>query len=590
MTANLLVPTENFAFARGGNHGINNNNDSNNSNNNNDVIAIQVIQPTPNVSPTCSLRSFSVEGPDIISPPQAEGTSSTRSVSSNPPSPSISLPPMSSTPPTSSSLKRKSAGAAGALGGGGGKVDRRVSFSEDSTEEKSSQHQHQYGMTYLQVPGQSGPLQLTAPSTISVEAQMAQTSPQARKRRQTRLMKTGSFCSINSEGDSSSDVVDVVDKHRSSGRQQPSRGDSGDSVEREIMMARMTGNNKRFEPLTDYTEFQGDDCKSDISELFIRGDRRSSDVYAPSSQGTLSEQGSLDSDEAANNTVVIMGKKNKGGGGGGGGKPYNNPEYDEIMLKHHEEEQQLEEETEDEEEEEDEDDDDELAREADDEIDYASSSCSISMTSDCAPANNNNAHHSGSAAAPAASGPNHSQITVPVTIEHPPPELRVDCLLESEAGGGGGASALPSCSSSSTAATTVVATLGTNNKRGLTRQETGHTDSGLETEDILPAPVAQEQQPQQQQPPQQHQGQNLLEEQFLLGEVDPETGLRMVLVRDIGVQVYGDSPSLNSTRRIPQGQQLEHKNFQTSPSPPSAASAASKSNRDETSFQPEVLF
>ena len=58
-------------------------------------------------------------------------------------------------------------------------------------------------MTYLTVPGQTGAV-VTVPAVapqLSPEAKRAQTSAQARKRRATRLMKVGSFCSITSEGD-----------------------------------------------------------------------------------------------------------------------------------------------------------------------------------------------------------------------------------------------------------------------------------------------------------------------------------------------------------------------------------------------------
>jgi hypothetical protein len=93
-----------------------------------------------------------------------------------------------------------------------GKVQRRVSFSEEEIERQSAEWQKQKAakaplrqntlpttMSYLTVPGQPT-VTLIAPA-LTVEAIAAQTSVQARKRRSTRLMKAGSFCSISSEGD-----------------------------------------------------------------------------------------------------------------------------------------------------------------------------------------------------------------------------------------------------------------------------------------------------------------------------------------------------------------------------------------------------
>ena len=96
------------------------------------------------------------------------------------------------------------------------------------------------------------------------------------------------------------------------------------------------------------------------------------------------------------------------------------------------------------------------------------------------------------------------------------------------------------------------------------RQDTLHTDSGLDTEEIVPASPPR--------PPEQLVGRPncpksaQADEQrknyqptaaasaipALLGAAGDEDviidGVRMVLVRDIGVQVCGDSPLLNSTR------------------------------------------
>ena len=102
------------------------------------------------------------------------------------------------------------------------------------------------------MPGQ----QLVAPHMTS-EALAAQTSPQARRRRTTRLMKTGSFCSITSEGDGDifSDEVcgSCVGTSPASIISQP-RGS--------------TSSSGKFDPLSDYSEWQNEDTRSDISELF----------------------------------------------------------------------------------------------------------------------------------------------------------------------------------------------------------------------------------------------------------------------------------------------------------------------------------
>jgi hypothetical protein len=151
------------------------------------------------------------------------------------------------------------------------------------------------------------------------------------------------------------------------------------------------------------------------------------------------------------------------------------------------------------------------------------------------------------------------QITVPVTIEHPPPEMRGATSLSPP---------LPPPL----------------RPPPIARQETLHTDSGLDTEEIVPAspqreviaapiivPAA---------PPTPvaavvalatvaipaglhtltYLPESYPDYVFLGDEV--VDGVRMVLVRDIGVQVCGDSPSLNLTRRFPRPQQQPEQQLQ----------------------------
>lgn len=110
------------------------------------------------------------------------------------------------------------------------------------------------------------------------------------------------------------------------------------------------------------------------------------------------------------------------------------------------------------------------------------------------------------------------QITVPVTIEHPPPEYRScdnqgDEAGQHQAGGSSGGAA---------------ASLLMSTPSGLVRQETVHTDSGLDTEEIATAS-----------PP--------TSSRTGLEEADV---VKMVLVRDVGIQVCGDSPKLNMTKKF----------------------------------------
>ena len=152
---------------------------------------------------------------------------------------------------------------------------------------------------------------------------------------------------------------------------------------------------------------------------------------------------------------------------------------------------------------------------------YISSSCSISMSSDL-----ESSH----------------QITVPVFIEPAPPEVRFyGDISQPQAGGfSDWREEIPR----------------------LVHQETLHTDSGLDTEEICPAtPTG---------------------GRFSAGTGTESDNLRMVLVRDIGIQCTAESPNLNLHRRSKSaevGEQLE-RHAATSPS----------LNRCAGKFQSELLF
>ena len=145
---------------------------------------------------------------------------------------------------------------------------------------------------------------------------------------------------------------------------------------------------------------------------------------------------------------------------------------------------------------------------------YMSSSCSISMSSD---------HESS------------HQITVPVFIEPAPPEIR---LFGDSSGGGHGGGVLGD-----------YWRLETHGGARLQHQETMHTDSGLDTEEICPAtPTG-----------------GRFSGQLSPGSpgvkradtADTSAGdmVRMVLVRDIGIQCCSESPNLNLHRRSKSAEQ-----------------------------------
>ena len=138
---------------------------------------------------------------------------------------------------------------------------------------------------------------------------------------------------------------------------------------------------------------------------------------------------------------------------------------------------------------------------------YVSSSCSISMSSDM-----ESSH----------------QITVPVFIEPAPPEIRFGEEVPPAEG---------------------FSDFWRDDIPRLVHQETMHTDSGLDTEEICPATPT---------------GGRFSAD--ALSPVSPfnkrsgadEENLRMVLVRDIGIQCCAESPNLNSHRRSQSGENSEH--------------------------------
>lgn len=481
----------------------------------NDVIAIQVIQPTPNISPTLSLKSFSGD----------LGSLGASESSMDPPL--IAQPPHSPT----SSLKRLSPL------GGHSKIDRRVSFSDDSAELDPNTDSDATGrnlhspkpqsnripfMNYLQVPGQQAPLSFVVPQ-LTPEARIAQTSPQARKRRSTRLLKTSSFCSINSEGDGDifGPTGELKMPEQVKLRKHSSSCDGGEDCNSNHNKSVQANNHPKssLDPLSDYTEFH-DDCRSDISELFGSKSDIGSMPGSPrelKNQGTFSDQeGSIkslsidqedlcyeapqhlslqsmeDDERTAESsdapTVVAKGHKNQVKSG----PPFNNPEYDAIMQHQMAT----------------------LTNEGDDDEICASSSCSISMGSE--------------------NGETSHQITVPVTIEHPPPEMR--CCSPTE-GNPTSEEVHPFGSSTSQTASSLGAMVSFSSGHNLARQETLHTDSSLDTEEIVPASPSSMP--------------NLTTSTTTVKKAPDDTPMtmRMVLVRDIGVQVCGDSPNLNMTRK-----------------------------------------
>ena len=164
---------------------------------------------------------------------------------------------------------------------------------------------------------------------------------------------------------------------------------------------------------------------------------------------------------------------------------------------------------------------------------YISSSCSISMSSDI-----ESSH----------------QITVPVFIEPAPPEIRFyGDLGQPQAGG---------------------LSQWREEMPRLVHQETLHTDSGLDTEEICPATPT---------------GGRFSGGSLLASPANKRTdtatategdNLRLVLVRDIGIQCSAESPQLSLTRRSKSAEVGDHLEKQGAASPGLCAGK----------FQSELLF
>jgi hypothetical protein len=179
---------------------------------------------------------------------------------------------------------------------------------------------------------------------------------------------------------------------------------------------------------------------------------------------------------------------------------------------------------------------------------YISSSCSISMSSE-----------------PESS----HQITVPVFIEPAPPEIRF--LFEDEENGGGGSKADNNTGGGAVDSHRQYTTGATADGGGgpgeeddmsgllllggghgpasrLVHQETMHTDSGLDTEDICPASPTNSRYSRSASPSPMKGG---VVGHLATGEEEEEEQqhLRLVLVRDIGIQCCAESPNLSSNRR-----------------------------------------
>ena len=293
---------------------------------------------------------------------------------------------------------------------------------------------------------------------LTSEAVAAQTSPQARRRRSTRLMKTGSFCSITSEGDG-----DIF------GEDPPQpRGSTTSSC--------------KFDPLSEYSELHNDDAQSDISDLFAKASSATSEQQPPSNnalnaQGTLSETGSIEdiTYEVPTPTHAVA---------------------EVVRIT-------------------------EAALASED-----ASSCSLSIGSD---------------------DNNQLQIfTVPVTIEHPPPEMR----------------------------------------RPPRTVEAG-------CQQATPASIAHHMRPSSEPSGQRAEDKTEVVEAMAAAGLESslEPGMRMVLVRDIGIQVSGDSPDLNSTRKLkPSHHHHHHKPASSAASEAAGVVGSRQQDSLAEKFPAEILF
>ena len=475
------------------------------------AIDINVIQATPNISPSCSLKSFSV---DSASAPSADAiiTAIENEVTLQQQQQQTTATTAMSPSPTTNSK---------------GKVQRRVSFSEEEIEKQSSEWQKQKAakaaplrqntlpttMSYLTVPGQPT-VTLIAPA-LTVEAIAAQTSVQARKRRATRLMKAGSFCSITSEGDG-----DIFAGSRDSDHVELAITEGEEGV---VIVEKLP--RKTIDPLlSDYSEFYDND-KSDISDLFekpagpsrLRGQRTLSEEY-----GSIRSL-SIDND---NDELVPP------------------PKFIGVVQP---------------------------GRSVDEDDDiYASSSCSISIESDCEP------------------GRGH-QITVPVTIEPPPPEMRLACANNSSTNSSSSHVRRDHHHHAKKDSHKVCQIHHHSTKTGNGKAQ----DSMEEIKRVSPAGFqAAEALPSRPEADKDEAGPDAT------SSSDAASGMRMVLVRDIGVQVSGDSPNLNLHRRthkrqqqLQQQQQQQHLHqHQHHAGAAGAAAAAQRQDSLAEKFPAEILF
>ena len=267
---------------------------------------------------------------------------------------------------------------------------------------------------------------------LSTEAVAAQTSPQARRRRATRLLKTGSFCSITSEGDG--DIFGDVEPSDEPHQRRPASSSaspeecallSAAGGRSSISTVGSSGGVQRADPLSDYSELHSDGC-SDISDLFRKNAQES-------------EAGMSFEDISCEEVPTVQ-----------------------------------------------------VQKEGD-----ANSLYSLSLGSE-----DNNPREI---------------ITVPVTIEHPPPEMRgAEQPLKVEAG-----------TQQATPAAIAHHRLDSIEASGASAD----APAGAAGEACALLPVTEP-------------------AQLPAETAETEEGMRMVLVRDIGIQVCGDSPNLNLARKF----------------------------------------
>ena len=355
------------------------------------------------------------------------------------------------------------------------------------------------------MPGQ----QLIAPHLTS-EAVAAQTSPQARRRRSTRLLKTGSFCSISSEGDGDifGDDEDIADVEAVS-----PGGGCGPFRSRDLLReprgSTSTGSSGKFDPLSDYSEFHNDDACSDISDLFMRPVTTSPPEEVELHQHGGSDHlhhGLLQGEVQGGPGILLSGDSNAQISHGQvavpAGTQSETGSIDDITYEVPTSVEAVEAAK-----------DQQVKNNTDKDQDV--SSCSLSIGSE------DNNH------------PQNQLITVPVTIEHPPPEMRgiPSQPLKAEAACQQATPASIAHHSQRPSETMVQAS-----------QSSADCDLEKQPQNLLPSTTQE------------------MEAAAEAAGMMVEPGMRMVLVRDIGIQVSGDSPNLNLARKF---------------KPPSSASASS---------------